>query len=92
MHTSSSNSGVSRYPSQLSVTDTTTAVYAATASSVLQQQQNRLTATPKHQLSPFASSRPTTASSITPQRDGQLHRGRGRPPKSSFSVTKVEDF
>ncbi|VDL19729.1 unnamed protein product [Hymenolepis diminuta] len=69
VHTSSSNIGASRYPSQQSVTDTTTAVYVAAASSVLQQQQNRLTATPKHQPLPSASSRPTTASSTTPQRD-----------------------
>ncbi|VDN96074.1 unnamed protein product [Rodentolepis nana] len=92
VHTSSGSCGASRYPSQQTVTDATTAVYAAAALSVLQQQQqqNRLTTTPKHQPSLTVPSRPTTASSSTPQREGQLHRGRGRPPKSSISVTKIQ--
>lgn len=90
VHTSSGSSGTSRYSSQQTVTDATTAVYAAAALSVLQQQQNRLNTTPKHQPSLTVPSRPTTASSSTPQRDGQLHRGRGRPPKSSISVTKIQ--
>ncbi|KAM7540208.1 hypothetical protein Aperf_G00000039834 [Anoplocephala perfoliata] len=65
-----------------------TAVYtAAAALTALQQQQNRLT-TQKHQT-PSVSPRSTTVGS-TAAREGQPHRGRGRPPKSSISMTKVQ--
>lgn len=86
---SSALANAPRYPLH-SGAEAATAVYtAAAALTALQQQQNRL-ATPKHQSS-SVSPRSTTVGS-TSVREGQPHRGRGRPPKSSISMTKVEEL
>ncbi|VDM31191.1 unnamed protein product [Hydatigera taeniaeformis] len=89
---STSSSGVltntSRFPLQ-GAGENAAAFAAAAALTVLQQQQqqqNRIAVTkPSSHLS-----HRSTALGATPSREGQPHRGRGRPPKSSLAVTKTQ--
>ncbi|KAL5967144.1 Bromodomain adjacent to zinc finger domain protein 2B [Taenia solium] len=88
---STSPSGVltntSRFPIQ-GAGENAAAFAAAAALTALQQQQRQQNRATVSRQSSHLSHR-STPLGTTPSREGQPHRGRGRPPKSTLAVTKT---